>query len=381
MANDLVKIKDFPILDNYEDIDTEDRVVATHVAGSSRQTVGITVGALAQKVGSGASGNILIPKTLFGTSDPTAADGNNGDLYFKMITNYDGPAVTSSYVKINGQWVSFQVTDDNWRKFLEGQGFDVVTYDATSIKAHAFENNTLINNVIAPNVESVYEYAFRSCSVKSVYLPKCKLLDDYAFYQSKSYRNGTHIDLPSIETIGDHAFEEFGTTDNRQTINIQNVKTIGERAFYHTYFWKNKQEGILDLPNCESIGGAAFSAYGSSWPHIEIRKINLPAIKTIGSQAFRCIEAPNNFEFHIGPNCTYIGDNIFYTPSITNHKGTIYSYAITPPELVGGFYETYNGAEWFPEHLYVPYQSVNAYKSASKWSLYADQIEAIPEEE
>lgn len=381
MAEDLIKIKDFPIIDSYENVNDEDRVVATHVSGSSRQTVAITIAAIGQKIINDSPNSVAISRNYFGYDTPIASDGKNGDLYFKLMGDIPEQVITSTYVKINGEWVSFEVTDDNWRKFLEGQGFDVITYDARSIKAYAFDGNTLINNVIAPNVEAVYEYAFRGSSVKSLSLPKCTYIGEYAFKDCEYYRNGTHIDLPSIETIGEQAFNGFGNTDHRATINISNVKEIGNRAFYFPYFWNNIETGAIDLPNCETIGDESFSAYGSSFPHIVIQKINLPSIKTIGNQAFRCIEAPNNFEMHIGPNCTSIGSNILYMPDITNHKGNIYVEAVTPPTLADGFSTSVGSPDWYPEHIYVPYQSVNAYKEASKWSMYASIIEAIPEEE
>ncbi len=46
--------------------------------------------------------------------------------------------------------------------------------------------------------------------------------------------------------------------------------------------------------------------------------------------------------------------------------------AVTPPKL---------GSDAIPttiQTIYVPANSVNAYKSAHKWSSYADKIKAIP---
>lgn len=381
MAEDLIKIKDFPIIDEYENINAEDRVVATHVSGSSRQTVAITVNALGQKIVNDAPNSIAIPRNYFGYDDPTSSEGKNGDMYFKLMSGTADKVITSTFVKINGQWISFQVTDDNWRKFLEGQGFDVISYDATSVKAHAFENNQMINNVIMPNVINIYEYAFASSSIKTMSFPKCTYIGDYAFKDCSAIRNGSQISLPAIDTIGAHAFDGFGGSSNRATMDITNVRVIQNHAFYTPgNLWNNMVDGVLDLPNCENIGDHAFASYGDTG-NLRIQKVNLPAIKTIGEQAFRYIQGPNNFEMHIGPNCEFIGSQIFYWVQIPNNKGSIYVEALTPPVLDFPFYGDTSGPLWYPEHIYVPYPSVQAYKEASNWSYYASLIEAIPEEE
>lgn len=380
MAEDLIKVKDLPIISNYEDVLPDDRVVTTHLSGSTRETVAVTIDALGRKVEADAPNSAAVPRNLFGYENPSASDGRNNDLYFKLMNGATGIVVIASYIKINGQWISFQVTDDNWRRFLEGQGFDVISYDATSVKAHAFENNTQINNVIMPNVTHVYEYAFKGSSLKSMTLPSCVFIGENAFENCEVYLDGTHIDLPNVETIGANAFSLFGNADHKSTINISNIKNVGNRAFYHPYFWRDR-DAIITFEKCETIGEQAFAAYGDSYPHLFVKILNLPSIVSIGEQAFRAIDAPDDFELHIGPNCKTIGPNILYTPDIRNNKGSIYVEAITPPTLVDGFSMSMGSPEWYPAHIYVPYQSVQAYKEASKWSMYASLIEAIPEVE
>lgn len=384
MAEDLIKIKDFPIIDSYENVNDEDRVVATHVQDSSRQTVAITIAAIAQKIASDAPNSAIVPRTYFGTENPSASDGKNGDMYFKLLSGVSSTTISASYIKINGQWVSFQVTDDNWRKFLEGQGFDVVSYDATTVKAFAFKDNTQINNVIMPNVTHVYESAFDSSTIKAATLPKCVFIDKKAFFQCNSWRSG-NIDLPVIDEIGESAFDGVHPDASISlSINIQNVRKVGYRAFYETNFWKNRSpQNELYLPNCTEIGEQAFSSYGSSSYPPFFKKIDLPAIVTIGRQAFRCVTPGegNTLEIHIGPNCTYIDEGmLFLGPSSSLYNTDIYVEAVNPPTLVDGFWHEL-GYDWIPTHLYVPQQSVDTYKNTSPWSLYASVTEAIPEEE
>lgn len=390
MANDLIKIKDFPILDNPEDVNLEDRVVATHTDGSSRQTVGITVGALAEKANSDAGSSPMIPRNLYGTDIPSSSIGNNKDLYFRVQDLGNGPVITGSYIKLNDAWVSFQVTDDNWKKFLTGQGFDLISYDLESVKAHAFENNTEINNVILPVCTHFYEYAFKSSSITSLSIPSIKYIGDHALEDLK-YLSGV-IDLSSLEEIGVNGFAGPGTPytsifpEYTITGDFSHLKTVRENGFYQNYadffIGSSNGEKVLNLPVCETIEYQGFGAYYSVFSK-QFDKILLPKIKTIGDRAFRYItrNLPSGYiEVHIGPDCTYIGSAIFYDMTSSMFQQLdLYCEAIEPPTLANRLWNTYTQLN--PHRIYVPESSVTAYKEANVWSLYSDVIEAIPEEE
>lgn len=388
MANDLIKIKDFPILDNPEDVNLEDRVVATHTDGSSRQTVGITVGALAEKANSDAGSSPMIPRNLYGSDVPSSSVGNNKDLYFRVQDLGNGPVITGSYIKLNDAWVSFQVTDDNWRKFLEGQGFDLISYNLTSVKAHAFENNTEINNVILPVCTHIYEYAFKSSSITSLSIPNIKYIGDHALEDVNNV-SGV-IDLSKLEEIGEYGFSGTTSTASRPvftfTGDFSHLKTVRDHAFWQNYaqffIGTSNGEKVLNLPVCESIGYESFGTYYSNYSKV-FDKILLPKIKTIGDRAFRYItrNLPSGYiEFHIGPECSYIGSAIFFDMvTSTFQQLDIYCEAVEPPTLANRFWNTY--AQLNPHRIYVPETSVTAYKEANVWSLYSDVIEAIPEEE
>lgn len=388
MANDLIKIKDFPILDNPEDVNLEDRVVATHTDGSSRQTVGITVGALAEKANSDAGSSPMIPRNLYGSDVPSSSVGNNKDLYFRVQDLGNGPVITGSYIKLNDAWVSFQVTDDNWRRFLEGQGFDLISYNLTSVKAHAFENNTEINNVILPVCTHIYEYAFKSSSITSLSIPNIKYIGDHAL-EDLHYLSGV-IDLSSLEEIGVNGFASGIYTSNPPdftfTGDFSHLKTVRENGFYQNYskFFIETSNGekVLNLPVCETIEYQGFGTYYSNLSK-RFDKILLPKIKTMGDRAFRYMtrNLPSGYiEFHIGPDCTYIGSAIFFDMVSTMFQQIdLYCEAVEPPTLANRFWNTYTQLN--PHRIYVPETSVAAYKEANVWSLYSDVIEAIPEEE
>ena len=378
MADALVKVKDFPILDNYENVSGSDRLVASHVNGSSRETVGITIDALNDKFINESAVSPEVPRNLFGNTTPSSSEGKDGDLYFKVDEIDDETVVLDSYVKMNGEWVSFKVTDDSWRNFLEGKPFDVISYDAKSVKAYAFYQNTNINRVIMPSCETIYEYAFAESSVSQLYFPNCTHVYEYAFDQCSNLEGV--LDFSSVEIIGAHAFSN-GSTKN-PSILMENVQEIGDYAFYLSGMWSDRTyDQELILPHCTSIGQQAFGAYsGSAARSCRFSKIILPAIETIGNQAFRAnnIFANDHLEVRFGPNLTTIGGTVFFWMSMgTNATFDLYCEAITPPTM--GTNSLGEGCH--PTHIYVPYQSVSAYKSADGWSNYESVIEAIPEEE
>ena len=156
------------------------------------------------------------------------------------------------------------------------------------------------------------------------------------------YGNDTNLTLPTLE---------------------QNYK-IRPYAFF--YGCKNLKK--VEIPSCvTSIGESAFE-YCTKLEEViipegitEIQKYAFARCKSLTS-----IELPSTLE------------KIVNTPFwICTKLQTIKINALTPPIIVGlGF----GGPSLFVnsvDYIYVPAESVDAYKAASGWSDYADKIQAI----
>jgi hypothetical protein len=271
------------------------------------------------------------------------------------------------------------------------------------IEDEEYLNDQTIGQMDLPVCESIGTSAFEASSITGIYAPKCTTVEDRAFYNCDKMLD---VDLSGVNSIGSYAFYGIhvesdspvywdfsgvsvikdrafhSVTSYSQSpiiIDISSVKEVGYQAFRNASFWsKADTPKELILPYCETIADQGFFIYSSN-DQSRLTLLDLPSIKTIGDQAFRCIgnEGTQTLKIRLGPNCTYIGPNAFYDwqdPQYTD----IYCYATTPPTLGGYFDTTVGSIHEKPRKIYVPAESVDLYKAARYWTGYSDRIEAIP---
>ena len=164
-----------------------------------------------------------------------------------------------------------------------------------------------------------------------------------------------------IDTIGEDAF--INATELSAVTVPSNIKTLESCAFINCSTSSyTLSEGLV------TIGGTAFGNNGN------LTAITIPnSVTTIGTAAFS--NCANMESVTIGSGVTFIGSGAFAVATSSNVKiQSVTINATTPPALDGGT-ATFVGN--YP--IYVPAQSVNAYKTAQYWNyLWADRIQAIP---
>ena len=179
------------------------------------------------------------------------------------------------------------------------------------------ESSTFYN---FPNLESII-LSDNLTSIESYTFSRCTKL--------------ASIEIPSgVTSIKSNA---FSSCSNFTTINIPNgVTSIDNYIFSYC----NKLSAVTIPSDVTQIGNSSFSTCGS------LTSIDIPSgVTSIGNSAF------------------------YYCNSLTS----ITVNAVTPPTLgTNVFYNTNNCP------IYVPCESVDAYKAASGWSGYASRIQAIP---
>ena len=255
---------------------------------------------------------------------------------------------------------------------------------------------------IGSNITKIGVYAFRYCrSLTSVTIGNSVTsIGDSAFYWCDSL---TKVTIPnSVSSIGNSAFYYCVYLTS---INIPNsVTSIGSSAFYDC----DNLESITIPNSVTSIGSSAFKScskltsvtLSNSITEIEsslfsgcrsLTSITIPnSVTSIGVYAFENCESLASAT--IGNSVTSIGGSAFYgctsltsvtIPNSVNYIGSsafygcrsliqVFCKPTTPPT---GEYQMFslNASE---RKIYVPKNSVEAYKSAYQWSSYTSYIEA-----
>ena len=224
------------------------------------------------------------------------------------------------------------IIETSTNTLLAGIDNTVIPDDVTSIGAYAFYCCNFTTLTIPKGVTSIAGGAFYGCSrLTSLIIPDgVTYIDDVTFGDCSSL---TSVTIPDgVTSIGEHAFSRSGIT----SINIPaGVRSIGFDAFGQC---KNLASVTIS-ENDTIIGDYAFR-YCTS-----LTSVVIPAsIKRIGEDAF------------------YGCSSLEYVEIISTTPPSIGSYAF-------GYDDDYP--------IYVPSESVDAYKAAEVWSGYSSRIEAV----
>ena len=176
-----------------------------------------------------------------------------------------------------------------------------------------------------------------------------------------------HQGLTSV-TLPDglkHIYGGFYGCSNLETVNIPtSVEVIGSQTF----------EGCTKLSSItipESVTEIQHNTFNGC---ASLAEVSLPeSLRTISSNAFTNCSSLQSMT--IGANIENIEDGVFMNCyNLTN----IYCKATTPPTLGDGVFKYWNEETWEYFNIgctiYVPTESVEAYKSAAYWSEYASSI-------
>ena len=256
-----------------------------------------------------------------------------------------------------------------------------------SIGSYAFYGCSTLASVNFPSsLTTIGSYAFYGCStLASVNFPSSlTTIGSYAFALALddvdcSFDNLTSLGsvafyksglrsfyAPLLETIPDPSgnLSVFYNCTKLKTINIPNVKSIPDKTFENCAI-----EGQLNL-NATGIGFAAFK--GNKITSLVCSE-GLETIWGAGDYAMGAFTGCTLLTFVDFPSTvTSIGRHCFFRCS---ELVTFICRNVTPPTLGGEVFGSTNAAL----SIYVPDESVDAYKEASGWSALASRIKPLSE--
>ena len=207
----------------------------------------------------------------------------------------------------------------------------------TSIGGYAFQNCYVLTSVTIPSgVTSIENYVFNGCrSLASITIPSG--VTSIGASALRSCNSLASITIPSgVTSIGGYAFEECNSLTS---ITIPSgVTSIGNYMFAYCYSLAS-----ITIPSgVTSIGTNAFQ----NCPALASVMIS-SSVTSIGTNAFNGCYGMK--EYHLEPTTP---------PTLSN----INAFTGIPSDCI----------------IYVPQGSLSAYKTASKWSTYANRMQEEP---
>ena len=286
-----------------------------------------------------------------------------GDTY--AVTSIGSYAFCSCSGLTGSLTIPNSVTEIGGEVFYNCSGFTgslTIPNSVTMIGSVAFYNCSGFTGslTIGNSVTSIGSGAFSGCSgfTGSLTIPNSVTsIGGSAFYNCSGFTGSLTIGN-SVTSIGSGAFS--GCSGFTGSLTIPNsVTSIGGSAFYNCSGFT----GSLTIPNSvTTIGYAAFGGCSGFTG-------NLTIPDSVNSIEYSAFSGCSGFSgsLTIPNSVTTIGNSAFYNCSGLNE---IMMFGVTPPSL--GYYNTFYDTNNCP--IYVLYESLNDYKTATNWSDYEDRI-------
>ena len=320
-------------------------------------------------------------------------------IYYDGITNYkallkDGDSSNNS--KIIPCDSSSALTSSDTSDFHTTNGIAIIGDCVTTISSGAFQYNyetvnisdsvtTIESNAFqdlkvfggGKNITTIGDSGFTYCSsLTSIAIPKIESIGNYAFYGCTSL---TSVQLgDSLISIGDYAFS--GCSKAFKSLELKNGVSVGNYAFANcgtltsaTIDTNSIGSGVFKnctVLNSINIGSSTTTISDDMFSNCySLRSVTIPSgVTSIGNYTFDSCSGLTSVT--IPDSVTTIGDSSFY---YCTSLASVTVEALTPPKLGIFAFSNTNDCP-----IYVPAESVEAYKSASRWSDYASRIQAIP---
>jgi hypothetical protein len=314
--------------------------------------------------------------------------------------------------------------------------------DKGSIQSNSRERERVVSLVLPESLECIGDFTFAWFRyLKSVALPESLKVIGHGAFKYAGFTSVEIPD--SVERIGIHAFGGGGTSKNLKSVKLpSSLKEIGAWAFSeqplssielphglevigeHAFASLNSELRSISIPDTvTTIGMQAF------WCTKQLESITLPAsLTSLGSNVFSfsgiksadfsaCVNLENLYgylfneclsltEVKVPPNVKYLYGEVFIDSNLRfldlpasveevsydtfgrSNIGTLILRSVTPPTIRPIIYTPYEGESKLLTHppiilpmqvIYVPDESLQAYREADEWSESAAKFRGLSE--
>ena len=204
---------------------------------------------------------------------------------------------------------------------------------ASSVSDNKYINNITINAIDYVNATSVGGNAMKHCmSLTSVNMPVATSIGSYAMQNCMSL---TSVNMPVVTSVGGNAMQYCMSLTS---VDMPSVTSVSNYAMQYCMSLKS-----VNMPAVTSVSNNAMSNC------ISLTSVDMPNVTSIGESAMtNCILLKS---VRLGAN---------QVATLANAS----AFANTPISKSTGY-------------IYVPDELVDSYKTATNWSVYADQIRPI----
>ena len=230
------------------------------------------------------------------------------------------------------------------------------------------------NGLTPPSIDN---YEYMSTYMEDILVPESAVSNYVAAFPSWENRifadTHTHdysvTELRKSDQTGSTPFTQLSdTTLNTSNVSLENLKRVyigNNVTAVEDGTFSNITSASIFIPEVNSLETIGANAFNATYV---VGDLHLPNVTSIGNSAFPFDSAM--LSVTIGDRITSIGDQAF---NYCTKLKSVTCLATTPPTLGSGAFDSTPDCP-----IYVPAESVDAYKAAEGWRNYDSRIQAIP---
>ena len=196
----------------------------------------------------------------------------------------------------------------------------------TDIERYSFSKSINLKEFVANGVTEINEYAFAECSaLRKMSFDSVESVGIYAFYRSGTQSNSVvySVELPNLKILDEYAFSESKIIN----VDMPSLTDLGYSAFYKCTSLKNVWCNILSYIPESAFRGCSLLT-NISFPNV----IEIAAFSFLNCEKLEIIELPQ---------CVKIGESAFYN---CRHLMDVYMSKLTTM-----YADSFDGCNWLWE--------------------------------